>query len=82
SIILLGYNSDMSDLADVAVFDRHQISKLKQAWEKNAIAQSLEASKAGRVYFLPAYLCLALPGVIGTQLYLEALEKQFLASHE
>ena len=51
---------------------------MKQAWAKNAIAQSLDASKSDRVYFIPAYLCLGLPGTIGTELYLEELERQLL----
>lgn len=43
-----------------------------------AIAQSLDASQAGRVYSAPAYLCFGFPSAIGTELYLEELEKQFL----
>jgi len=38
-------------------FEDHQIEHIKQAWEQDAIAQSLDDSKAGRVYFIPAYLC-------------------------
>ena len=41
-------------------------------------AQSLDASQAGRVYFIPAYLCAGLPGPIGTELYLEELKEQLL----
>lgn len=82
SIILLGYKWNTSALADMDTFERHQLEDLKQAWAKNAIAQSLDATKAGRVYFIPAYLCLGLPGPIGTRLYLDTLEKQFLASDE
>ncbi|MEM9245424.1 MAG: iron-siderophore ABC transporter substrate-binding protein [Cyanobacteria bacterium P01_F01_bin.153] len=82
SIILLGYKWNTSTSAGMDAFERSQLEELKQAWTKNAIAQSLDASKAGRVYFIPAYLCLGLPGPIGTQLYLDTLEKQFLASDE
>ena len=78
-VILLGYNfSDLNQLDSMERFEEHQLSKLKQAWEKNAIAQSLDASKAGRVYFVPVYLCAGLPGPIGTELYLEELEQQLL----
>jgi iron complex transport system substrate-binding protein len=76
SVIVLGQNFDQLEEPDN--FNRHQVSNVKQAWSENAIAQSLDASKAGRVNFIPAYLCLSLPGAIGTKLYLEELEKQFL----
>jgi iron complex transport system substrate-binding protein len=76
SVILLGHNSGEPDSMDS--FENHQLAKLKQGWEKNAIAQSLKASKVGRVYFIPFYMCASLPGPIGTELYLEELEKQLL----
>ncbi|WP_222427322.1 iron-siderophore ABC transporter substrate-binding protein [Hyella patelloides] len=76
SVILLGYN--FSELEATDNFNAHQLSKLKQAWSNNAIAQSLDASKAGRVYFIPTYICAGLPGAIGTKLYLEELEQQLL----
>jgi iron complex transport system substrate-binding protein len=76
SVIVLGQNSDKLEEPDN--FNRHQVSNVKQAWQKNAIARSLAASKAQRVHFIPTYLCLSLPGAIGTKLYLEELEKQFL----
>jgi iron complex transport system substrate-binding protein len=75
-IVLLGTISQESD-----GFNNSKPSKLpelKQVWSENAIAQSLDASKAGRVYSAPAYLCFGFPGAIGTKLYLEELEKQFL----
>ncbi|MEM8832863.1 MAG: iron-siderophore ABC transporter substrate-binding protein [Cyanobacteria bacterium P01_G01_bin.19] len=59
-------------------FNQHQLAKIKQVWADNAIAQSLDASKAGRVYFIPTYLCAGLPGAIGTEIYLEELEQQLL----
>ena len=78
-VILLGHNfSDLKQLNDMDRFEDHQLSKLKEAWEENAIAQSLDASQAGRVYFIPAYLCAGLPGPIGTELYLEELKEQLL----
>ncbi|MEO1351910.1 MAG: iron-siderophore ABC transporter substrate-binding protein [Cyanobacteria bacterium J06635_15] len=78
AIVLLG-SSDNLDLQTTDNFENHQLIELKQTWEQSAIAQSLNASKAGRVYFIPAYLCLGLPGPIGTELYLEELEKQLLS---
>jgi len=76
SIILLAYDWDNFQGTDR--FEDNQLQTLKQVWKQNAIAQSLKASKAGRVYFMPAYLCLGLPGPIGTELYLNELEKQLL----
>ena len=79
-IILLGNNfSNFKQLNGVDQFENHQLSKVEQAWKKNEVAQSLDASKAGRVYFIPTYLCGAYPGVIGTELYLEARKQQLLA---
>ena len=77
SIIVFGY--DFGDGKKLNNFDRNQLSKIKQAWADNAIAQSMDASKAGRVYFIPTYLCAGLPGAIGTELYLEELEQQLLS---
>lgn len=80
-VILFGKNfSELKQLNGTDRFEEHQLSKLKQAWEENAIAQSLDASKAGRVYFIPAYICRGLPGSIGTELYLEELKQQLLSS--
>ena len=79
SIILLGSNfNNLQGVTDLDQFEEKQLSDLEQAWRENAIAQSLNASKAGRVYFIPAYLCLGLPGPIGTKLYLEELKEQLL----
>jgi iron complex transport system substrate-binding protein len=72
------FSSNNSELENIKNFNQLQLSNMKQAWQENAIAQSLDASKAGRVYFIPSYLCGGLPGAIGTKLYLEELEKQFL----
>ena len=76
SVIVLGYNFDKQQ--DFNQFNNNQTSKIKQAWKDNAITQSLDASKAGQIYFIPSYLCLGLPGAIGTELYLEELEQQLL----
>ena len=79
-IILQGHDfSGSKQFESMNDFENQQLSKLEQAWEKSAIAQSLDASKAGRVYFIPAYLCLGLPGPIGTELYLEKLEQTLLS---
>lgn len=75
-IILLGGNFREFDSFDN--FEQSQLSELKQVWSENAIAQSLDASKAGRVYSIPSYLCFSYPGPIGTKLYLEELEQQLL----
>ncbi|MBW4485556.1 MAG: iron-siderophore ABC transporter substrate-binding protein [Tildeniella torsiva UHER 1998/13D] len=79
SIILLGFNWDTPTRSSGNDFTSHQLNRLKQAWSDNAIAQSLNASKSGRVYFMPAYLCLGLPGPIGTELYLDELRTQLLS---
>ncbi|MEM9266963.1 MAG: hypothetical protein AAGA46_15715 [Cyanobacteria bacterium P01_F01_bin.13] len=44
------------------------------------MAQSLDASKSGRVYFVPGYLCRGLPGPIGTELYLNELKQKLLSA--
>jgi iron complex transport system substrate-binding protein len=75
-ILLLG--SDFSPLGSNTSFEDHHLAHVKRAWRENIIAQKLTASKKGRVYFIPAYLCLGLPGSIGTKLYLAELKKQIL----
>ena len=77
-IVMLGHSFDRQE--EVNNFESHQLSKIKQAWQSNVIAQSLDASKAGKVYFIPSYLCLGLPGAIGTKLYLEELNEHLLSS--
>lgn len=80
-IVLLGNNfSGVNQSKDANTFNEHQLTNLKRAWAKNAIAQTLNASQQGQVYFIPAYLCLGLPGPIGTELYLHELKKQLLSS--
>lgn len=82
SIILLGSNfGEPNQLHGTNDFEKHQLADLKQAWQENAVAQSLSASQAGRVYFIPAYLCLGLPGSIGTELYLNELKQQLLPAN-
>jgi iron complex transport system substrate-binding protein len=80
-VILLGNNfNDIDQIEGMSNFEASQLKGLKQAWAENSIAQSLDASKAGRVYFIPAYLCLGLPGAIGSELYLNELKQQILSS--
>ncbi|MGL5836031.1 MAG: ABC transporter substrate-binding protein [Waterburya sp.] len=81
-ILLLGYNfnNNFKELDSMDGFEDYQLSNIKQAWSENAIAQSLDASKAERVYFAQGYICTSLPGAIGTKLYLEELKKQLLTS--
>ncbi|QLE57675.1 iron-siderophore ABC transporter substrate-binding protein [Nostoc sp. TCL26-01] len=78
AIILLGGNFSNLQPSHHNYF-ASQMKKLKQQWQENAIAQSLKASQEGRVYFLPVYLCLGLPGPIGTELYLNELQNQLLS---
>ena len=79
-VIVLGHNfSDLNQFDGMDNFSEHQLSPLKQSWKKNAITQSLNASQAGRVYFLPSYLCGAVPGPLGTELYLRELKQQLLS---
>ena len=76
SIMVQGYNSKFNDVEDDLL--EHQTGKIKQQWNNNAIAQSLDASKSDRIYFSSAYLCRALPGSIGTETFLEQLQEQLL----
>ncbi len=73
-------SSEIGQFDNIDRFAETQSSAIRQAWEENAIAQSLNASKAGRVYFIPYHLCI-LPGPIGTKLYLEELKEQLLRSN-
>ncbi|NEQ20895.1 MAG: iron-siderophore ABC transporter substrate-binding protein [Microcoleus sp. SIO2G3] len=75
------FTGNMNEPSSQNNFEDHQTNHIKQAWEEDAIAQSLEASKVGRVYFIPGYLCRGLPGPIGTELYLEELQEQLLSSN-
>lgn len=76
-ILMFGSNfSQAEQLNGTDDFADQQMSDLKEAWEESAIAQSLDASQAGRVYFMPYALCAGLPGTIGTERYLEELKQQ------
>ncbi|NEQ82490.1 MAG: iron-siderophore ABC transporter substrate-binding protein [Moorea sp. SIO2I5] len=75
-IIVQGRDKDFSNPAKDPV--NHQLKNVKQQWNNNEIAQSMRASKEGRVYFTTAYLCRALPGPIGTEIFLEQLRQMLL----
>lgn len=78
-IFLLSVNTNaLKESGSMENFEEQQISKVKQTWQENAIAQSLDASKAGKVHFLQGYSCATLPGPIGTDLYLKELQEQLL----
>ena len=82
-VIFLGNNfSKPNQLKQASNFEDSQLANLKQAWSKSAIAQSLNVSKSGKVYFIPTYICLGLPGSIGADLYLNELKKQILPTSE
>lgn len=79
-IVVQGYNSNFNNVEGDLV-DR-QIALVKQQWKDNAIAQSLPATKSDRVYFTSAYLCRAMPGPIGAEIFLDRLQQQLLPSHQ
>lgn len=76
SIFIEAYNSDFSNTKRDGV--NNQIAAVKQQWNSNAIAQSLPASQNDRVYFTSAYLCRAIPGPIGAEIFLDRLQQQLL----
>lgn len=78
SIVVQAYSTDFSNTKGDAL--DNQILSVKQQWQDNAIAQSLNASKSDRVYFTSAYLCRALPGPIGAEIFLDRLQQQLLPS--
>lgn len=79
-IMIEGYNSDV----DAPVSDpvEHQLQAVKQQWHENAITRSMPASQKGRVYFTTTYLCHAMLGPIGTEIFLNQLGQQLLLADE
>ncbi|MEO1348170.1 MAG: iron-siderophore ABC transporter substrate-binding protein [Cyanobacteria bacterium J06635_15] len=88
SIILLGFNRDLSELnaenldksVDQPIHDlleTHQLQTIKASWEKNAIAQNLTASQESRVYFATYARWSLLNNPIGADLVLEQLHQFF-----
>ncbi|MGF1480068.1 MAG: ABC transporter substrate-binding protein [Cyanophyceae cyanobacterium] len=74
-IVIEAYSTDFSHSGDVV---NQQIASVKQQWNSNEIAQSLRASQSDRVYFTSAYLCRAMPGPIGAEIFLNQLQQQLL----
>ena len=73
-IIIESFNSEVNTNAADPV--EAQLQEVKQQWRENAIAQSLPASQNGHVYFTTVYLCHALLGPIGAEIFLEQLHQQ------
>ncbi|MEM6433771.1 MAG: iron-siderophore ABC transporter substrate-binding protein [Cyanobacteria bacterium P01_D01_bin.115] len=80
-ILIQGHNfGAVNDLSEGVGLADNQLSGLMQQWQSNAIAQSLNATQAGQVYFVPTYLCRGLPGPIGAEIFLEQLQRFLVAS--
>jgi iron complex transport system substrate-binding protein len=87
-IIVMGYNLNVGETEqskEKKNFNQYiediQSQAAKQAWQENAIAQSLTASKENRVYFATYYRWNGLNGPIGTKLVIEQL-RTFLLSKD
>ncbi|NES96576.1 MAG: ABC transporter substrate-binding protein, partial [Desertifilum sp. SIO1I2] len=78
SVLLLGYDFSRNT-PQTQDFERSQLQQIQQDWQNNAIAQSLKASQDNRVYFGSAYSCLAYPGPLGAEVYLQEIEEQILS---
>lgn len=78
-IIVEGYSSDLGSADDPT---KQQLQAVKRQWQKSAIAQSTQSSQDGKVYFTTAYLCHALLGPIGTEIFLSQLHRQLAAPIE
>lgn len=88
SIIVMGYNLNLGKELQSGAnkqfnrdIENNQSQPAKNAWKKNAIAQSLTASKQDRVYFATYYRWNGLNGPIGTELIIEQL-REFLLSKD
>ncbi|KAI9135049.1 iron-siderophore ABC transporter substrate-binding protein [Acaryochloris sp. CCMEE 5410] len=77
-ILIEGFSSQ--NIAKTPNPEKQQVKAIKTEWSENAIAQSLPPSKAGKVYFIPVYLCHALLGPIGTEIFLKDLYQQLSPS--
>ena len=73
-VVIEGYSSDVNLAIEDPV--EQQMAGVKAQWERSVIAQSMPASKAERVYFTTTYLCHALLGPIGTDIFLDQLQQQ------
>lgn len=77
-ILIEGFSSQI--IAKTPNPEEQQVKTIKKEWNENAIAQSLPASKEDKVYFTPVYLCHALLGPIGTEIFLRDLYQQLSPS--
>lgn len=77
-ILIEGFSSQ--NIAKTPNPEAQQVKAIKKEWNENAIAQSLPASKEGKVYFTPVYLCHALLGPIGTEIFLKDLHQKLAPS--
>ncbi|ABW31689.1 ABC transporter substrate-binding protein [Acaryochloris marina] len=77
-ILIEGFSSQ--NTAKTPTPEEQQVKAIKTEWSENAIAQSLPPSKEGKVYFTPVYLCHALLGPIGTEVFLSDLYQQLSLS--
>jgi len=76
-IFILGHDLSPNRRNLTSVLDS-QTSVIQQEWNKNAIAQTLKASKENRVYFVTYYLWNGLNGPIGAELILNQLRQLLL----
>ncbi|ERN41879.1 hypothetical protein KR51_00014810, partial [Rubidibacter lacunae KORDI 51-2] len=65
------------EAVDTQEIRQQQLAGIQQEWSDSAIAQSLTASQAGRVYFTTFFEWNFYNGPLGTELVLEQL-RQFL----
>ncbi|MEM7716099.1 MAG: iron-siderophore ABC transporter substrate-binding protein [Cyanobacteria bacterium P01_A01_bin.68] len=79
-IIVGAWNRDFSNVENDLV--EHQLGQVRKQWKENPIAQSMSASKQGRVYFTSSYLCRGLPGPIGTKIFLKQLRQKLLSQNK
>jgi iron complex transport system substrate-binding protein len=76
-IIVQGHNmAGMSQIENVERFSEDQVKPIQQSWSNNPVAQSLTATKANRVYFVPTYLCRGVPSPTGAELILKQLQTE------
>ncbi len=76
-IFIQGHNvTGFSQMGSAKNLEDNQLQKIQQAWRSHTIAQSLGASQANRVYFIPTYICRAIPSPTGAQLALQQLQAQ------
>lgn len=72
-----GLSATKADVIFVIASSKNTVQQAKKDWYANALASRLNASKAGRVYFLDIQLFGRLRGPIAEELMLRELERQF-----